>query len=238
MSLRALFVFISLCLFCRNQVRADAGPFRYLVLVDIAGLDIDSVCLLQGDTARHCGCRGEVCLRFDGERQRVQVGRLIPAQFRLELHTGQGSVLTPVLYRSGNLTTYMRMRYDSGVWKEETPFVGLPWSSYLWALGLTLLLELLTAWLFFARASSGKLLRVLGVVFGVNVLSHPLLYWATARQWLEFLPGEGWVLVLETLLFALLLRGRVSLGRSIALILLANFVSFFFGGLILLMGGY
>ncbi|MCA9668751.1 MAG: hypothetical protein KC503_24325 [Myxococcales bacterium] len=115
-----------------------------------------------------------------------------------------------------------------------------PLSKWLVAFALTLAIELPLYWLLLRRALGDA--RALGVGVGVNLATHPALWYLMPR----FLPYGLWLAVSETLVFVLegllvafALRSRTPLGtaaattRGLGIALLVNAISTALGLLLL-----
>lgn len=126
--------------------------------------------------------------------------------------------------------------------KEVTPILqqNTLWANFLKSLSINLILELLVAFIFlrgvFARKSILK-----GVVYA-NLISLPIFWFVFVNfihhTLIAIILGELFVFVFEGLFIYFYSKRELSLSRSLSLSLLANIISFFVGGLIIVLVTY
>lgn len=222
-----------------SKTLADATPFKltekiYLSYQTSRKLTFDSCGIIyweseikRYDTFFHCHGH-QHCVVSEDENY-IKLTRGVPDSFRVLLFYKEKVLVSPLLKESGLNSCHKLLVTDTAV-KDITPLFGVTYAKYLLALGITIFLELLVAFLFFLRDRAFSKLRY--IVY-VNLLTHPLL-WLVCTKLTGFFTGsiygEPVVIVLEALLLKGFAIKEKSFLKLLGLSAIMNLVSFFIGG--------
>lgn len=121
---------------------------------------------------------------------------------------------------------------ENGTIVDRSPLFYARWSDYFKALFLTIFLELLIALLFF-KPLGKNLRRFILVQLICNLVTHPILWYLGSNTNFSFLLMEEIVALIETLALVLIFRKQASWWVVSILVLLANFISWSLGGIIM-----
>ena len=230
-----LFIFIIM-----NKITfADASPFYSNAKIDIEYSEPDTASLLEccviyknseGSEDTSCSKKRGAVYVAAVSRDRIKIIRSIPEEFRLLLKYSTGDVVTPEMNKNG-MNSYHRILITGNTAEDITPLFKTTYSNYSIALFATLILELIVAGIFFLFTKIP--MRYLFVIGLLNLITHPVLWLITSN-----ITGYGTpLIILEALVTAFegyvifrMLKGSLTLFKSLVLSILMNVISFVIGG--------
>jgi len=221
------------------QAFADATPFKDnenieityktsgIIRFDSCGIIYRNFETNKNDTFFHC--KGYECLVVIN-MNKIRVVRPIPDDFRVIFYFNNKILISPPLNQNG-LNSYHHLLVTDAEIKDITPIFKTTYTNYLIALLVTIMLELLVAFIYFRRHKI-QLINLRYIIY-INLLTHPLL-WIISANVTGFtignLIGEPIVLLIEAFMLYRFIIPKLTIKKSVWLSFQMNVASFILGG--------